>query len=116
MNRKLYPCVIRNNLRRFKFCVGSYSLERRGATVIVNDIGGDVHGAGSDTSAVDKVTRSLNTAQYMLTKNAPSAGVRVTLIKVCLEIEKNGGEAFPLAASVEDTNAIMGAVKGKFSI
>ena len=34
------------------------SLKRRGATVIVNDIGGDVHGAGSDTSAVDKVTRS----------------------------------------------------------
>ena len=36
--------------------------------------------------------------------------------KVCLEIEKNGGEAFPLAASVEDTNAIMGAVKGKNKI
>ena len=30
--------------------------------------------------------------------------------KVCLEIEKNGGQSFPLAASVEDTNAIMGAV------
>lgn len=36
--------------------------------------------------------------------------------KVCLEIEKNGGQAFPLAASVEDTNAIMGAVKGKVSL
>ena len=35
--------------------------------------------------------------------------------KVCLEIEKNGGQSFPLAASVEDTNAIMGAVKGKVS-
>ena len=57
MNRKLYPCVIRNNLRRFKFCMGLNSFERRGATVIVNDIGGDVHGAGSDTSTVDKVTR-----------------------------------------------------------
>ena len=35
--------------------------------------------------------------------------------KVCLEIEKNGGQSFPLAASVEDTNAIMGAVKGELS-
>ena len=33
--------------------------------------------------------------------------------KVRLEIERNGGEAFPLATSIEDTNDIMGDGKGK---
>ena len=70
-----------NGLGR-EYCL---ELGRRGATVIVNDIGGDVTGSGSN----------MNVAQ-----------------KVAEEIQQLGGKAVSLSSSVEDTHKILNFVKG----
>jgi NAD(P)-dependent dehydrogenase (short-subunit alcohol dehydrogenase family) len=39
-----------------------YALARRGASVVVNDLGGTVHGDGADTTVADQVVAEINDA------------------------------------------------------
>ena len=70
-----------NGLGR-EYCL---ELDRRGATVIVNDIGGDVKGSGSNTSVAQQVAQ---------------------------EITEAGGNAIGLSASVENTEQIFKFIQG----
>ena len=53
-------------------------LASEGAWVVVNDLGGDVHGAGSDSSPAREVARALgvNAAQIYLAKHRVAALIK----------------------------------------